>query len=419
MDSLNGGFHIFKSLMTYNEAVEKILEKVDSLGVEEISLEKCFDRIVGRDLEAKMDVPPFDRAAMDGFAVIGEETFGTSTQSPIIFKLVKEEGDKIFKMGEKLAVEVMTGAPVPNGANAVVRVEDAKRIGETIEIYRQVVPGKNVSTKGEDVKKGELIVIKGKKLKAADMAILAACGYYEVPVMIQPKVAILSTGSEIVPPYMPLEFGKVYDSNSYAIASLVKECGGIPVIMRVVSEEKDDIRSAILNTIETSNVIVTSGGTSVGKKDAVPEVIDEMGRLLFRGVNIKPGKPTCFGLINNKPVFGLPGFPVSAMISFKAFVIPALLKILGANERRIWPKIRAKISRNIPSVLGRRDYVRVKLEYEENRGVLPYAIPVRAGGSGIISSMSVANGYVVIPENVEGILEGNVVGVYVFNFGER
>ncbi|MFX0162629.1 MAG: gephyrin-like molybdotransferase Glp [Candidatus Hodarchaeota archaeon] len=419
MDSLNEGFHIFKSLITYNEAVEKILEKVDSLGVEEISLEKCFDRIVGRDLEAKMDVPPFDRAAMDGFAVIGEDTFGTSTQSPIIFKLVKEEGEKIFKMGEKLAVEVMTGAPVPQGANAVVKVEDVKRIGETIEIYRQVVPGENVSTKGEDVKKGELLVLKGKRLKAADIAILAACGYYKFQVMIRPKVAILSTGSEIVPPYITLEFGKVYDSNSYAIASLVKECGGIPVIFGVVSEEKDDIISAIVNAIETSDIIVTSGGTSVGKKDTVPEVIDEMGELLFRGVNIKPGKPTCFGLINNKPFFGLPGFPVAAMIAFEAFVTPALLKILEAKERRVWPKICATISRNVPSVLGRRDYVRVKVEYEENRGTLPYAIPVRAGGAGIISSMRVANGYIVIPENVEGIIEGNVVDVYLFNFGER
>ena len=155
------------------------------------------------------------------------------------------------------------------------------------------------------------------------------------------------------------------------------------------------------------------------KKDTVPEVIDETGELLFRGVNIKPGKPTCFGLINNKPIFGLPGFPVSAMIAFEAFVIPALLKILGSKERRVLPKIRAKISRNVPSVLGRRDYVRVKVEYEENRGTFPYAIPVRAGGAGIISSMRLSNGYIVIPENVEGILEGNIVDVYVFNFGER
>jgi len=256
---------------------------------------------------------------------------------------------------------------------------------------------------------------KGKRIKATDIAILAACGYYKVPVMTLPKVAILSTGNEIVPPYMILEFGKVYDSNSYAIAFLVEECGGIPVIFGVVSEEKDDIMSAIIKAIKTSDVIITSGGTSVGKKDTVPEVINEMGELLFRGVNIKPGKPTCFGLINNKPVFGLPGFPVSAMISFEAFVIPALLKILGVKERRLWPKIYAKISRNIPSVLGRRDFVRVKLEYEENRSNLPYAIPVRTGGAGIISSMRTANGYVIIPENLEGITEGNVVEVYTFN----
>lgn len=395
------------------DALEILLSCAEITGTEKILFERGLGRVLVEEVIAGSDVPPFDRAAMDGYAVKAENTFGASQGNPIYFKLAGEVsiGAKpMLKINDFEAVKIMTGAALPKGANAVVMFEYTNELEDEVEVFKAVTPGKNVSFKGEDVKKGEVLLKKGGIIRPQDIAMLAAVGRQELKVYKKPRATIISTGDELSEPGEKLEAGKIYDANSYALAALVQASGGIAKRIGIIEDSPEKIRSAIKNALN-SDIILISGATSVGKKDIVPQVVAELGEILVHGVAMRPGEPTGFGTINRKPVFMLPGYPVAAVFAFETFVRPVLQKMQGMEIHSPYQQVQAKLKRKIASELGRRDFVRVKLE---RKGKEYLAEPIRTTGSGIISSLTRAEGFVIVPENTEGIEKGEKVTVNLF-----
>ncbi|MFH1774065.1 MAG: gephyrin-like molybdotransferase Glp, partial [Methanobacteriota archaeon] len=395
------------------EALEILLSKAKITDTEKILFEQGLGRVLAEEVIAGSDVPPFDRAAMDGYAVKAENTFGASQGNPIYFRLFrKEDGACVSKTAMLLrlpigsasflselrdfeAVKIMTGAALPKGANAVVMFEYTNELEDEVEVFKAVTPGKNVSFKGEDVKKGEVLLRKGRSIRPQDIAMLAAVGRQELKVYKKPGAAIISTGDELAEPGTKLEAGEIYDANSYALAALVQASGGIAKRIGIIEDSPEKIRSAINIALE-NDIILMSGATSVGKKDVVPQIVAELGEILVHGVAMRPGEPTGFGVINKKLVFMLPGYPVAAIVAFETFVRPALQKMQGMEIFNPYPQVQARLKRKIASELGRRDFTRVKLE---KKGEEYLAEPIRTTGSGIISSLVRADGFVIVPEN--------------------
>lgn len=386
---------------------------------EEIEFEKSLGHVLFKDVVSSLDIPPFDRSSMDGFAIKAKDSFGASQSNPASFKIIGEskigENPKaVVKDNE--AVKIMTGAPIPKGADSVIMVEYTKELNNDLEVFSPVTPGKNVSIKGEDVIKGETILKKGRLIKPHDIGILAAINKSKVKVFKKPEVAIISTGDELVEiddsgSVLKNSKGKIVDVNSYTLFSLVSSLG-IPHKIGIVKDDPKKIRDAIKKCLGF-DLILVSGGSSVGKKDYLPELVEEMGEILFHGVSLRPGKPTGFGVINDTPIFILPGFPVAAMVSFEVFVRAFLQKMQGMEVCNIYPQIKAKLKRKIASEIGRKDFVRIKLEKTDGGGFL--AEPVSSSGSGIISSMVKSDGFVLISENMEGVEEGGEILVSVYD----
>ncbi|MEM1537236.1 MAG: molybdopterin molybdotransferase MoeA [Candidatus Nezhaarchaeales archaeon] len=401
----------FSKLFLLEEVKRLLLSKVSPLPVERVQLINCLGRVLGEDFKAPIDLPSFDRSAVDGYAVKAEDTFTSSPFNPrrlhvIGRSVIGEPCTLMISSGE--AVKINTGAPLPKGANAVIMLEYAKEVNGYVEVYGPVTPGKNVSRRGEDVKMGDVILKRGRRLRPQDIAIAAACGVIELPVVRKPKVLIVPTGRELKRPGTFLREGEVYESNSYALYAFTLIHGGEPYIHEAVEGTAQDVRN-VLKQVDGYDLLVFTGGASVGEEDVIPETLSEEGTLLAHGLAIKPGMPTAVAIVKGKPVFSLPGFPVACMIAFEELVAPTIRKMLGVEEEAV--KVKAVASRYIPGEVGRRVYVRVKLEERNGRF---YAHPVRTSGSGIISSMVKADGYIVIPENVEGVGEGEEVDVYLY-----
>ncbi len=412
MDVRTKGFH---SLTSVDNALKILLENTPVLGTEIVAFHSALRRVLAEEIAAPFDLPPFDRAAMDGYAVRAENTFGASQSNPIYFKVLGEvsTGEKAtLEVRDFEAVRIATGAAMPRGADAVVMFEFAKESEEELEVFKPVTPGKNVSLRGEDLKKGEVLLPKGRALKPQDVAMLAALGITRLRVYKKPRVAVISTGDEIVEPGKKLQSGKIYDANSYSISALIETSGGAAKRLGIVKDDYKKIKSALKSALKYDAVIL-SGATSVGKKDVIPQLIKEMGRILVHGVAMRPGEPTGFGMVNEKPVFMLPGYPVAAVVGFETFVRPALQKMQGMEVRSLYPQVEAVLKRKIASELGRRDFVRVRLETDEKGKLL--AEPIRTTGSGIISSLVKADGFIIVPENTEGMEQGSRVKVSLFS----
>ncbi len=410
MDVRVKGFH---ERTLVKEALELLLSRVKICGTEEILFEQGLGRVLAEEVVAGSDVPPFDRAAMDGYAVKAENTFGASQGNPIYFKVVGEVStgtQSKLELDDFGAVRIMTGAALPKGANAVVMFEYTKELEGEVEVYRAVTPGKNVSLEGEDVKRGEVLLRKGAVVRPQDIAMLAAIGKREIEVYRKPRAAIISTGDELREPDERLEAGEIYDANSYALSALVQASGGAAKRIGIIKDAPEKIKKAIKDALE-NDVILISGATSVGKKDVVPQIVAELGRVLVHGIAMRPGEPTGFGAINEKLVFMLPGYPVAAIVAFETFARPVLQKMQGMEIFSPYPQVQANLKRKIASELGRRDFVRVKLE---KKGKKYLAEPIRTTGSGIISSLVEADGFVIVPENTEGIEKGEKVVVNLF-----
>jgi molybdenum cofactor synthesis domain-containing protein len=408
MEIMQKGFYRRTSV---DEALRLLLSKVHLLDTETINFSDALGRVLAEDVASNNDNPPFDRAAMDGYAVKAENTFGASQTNPIYFDVVGEVSvgtQPKIEIKNFQAIKIMTGAAIPNGADAVVMFEYVKERGKKIEVLKPVTPGKNVSLKGEDVRKGEVLLRKGREIKPHDIGMLAAIGKTKIKVYRKPLVGIISSGEELIKPGTKLEKGKIYDVNTYSLSALVESTGARSIRLGIVSDEREKMKKAIKKALR-HDAIILSGATSVGKKDIFPDIVEEMGKVLVHGVAMRPGEPTGFGMIEEKLVFMLPGYPVASIVGFSVFVRPALEKMQGKERRRM--QVKAVLERKIASELGRRDFVRVKIKKEKGKLV---ASPVRTTGSGIISSLVKADGFVVVPENTEGLEKGKEVKVDLF-----
>ncbi len=398
----------FEELTNVDDALGSFLGQLNPkrLGLERIPTHEVLGRITAENVRAKYDLPPFDRSAVDGYAVKAKDTFGVSVCKPKTFKLTNGE------VHENEAKELWTGNPIPEGADSVVMLEYTKKLDDRIELSKPVTPGRNVSKRGEDMAEGNVAISAGVRLNPYHLGLLAALSVTEVAVVKKPRVAILATGDELVKLGQELEFGKIVETNQLLISSMCRELGVEPLNLGLVKDDIDLITIKIKEGLVGADAVITTGGTSVGHLDLVPLAVNQIGKpgIIVHGVAMRPGMPTALAIVEGKPVFVLSGNPVAATVGFEAFARPTLLKMLGVDEVR--SAIRAKLTRRVLGVLGRRVFVRVRVF--EKAGEL-FADPVRVTGSGVITTMTKANGYVIIPENREGVEEGESVIVSLFS----
>ena len=400
----------FKELTPIEKALKLFFDAVKprKLESELVPVQEAYGRITAKDIIASRDLPPFNRSAVDGYAVRAEDTFEASPFQPKTLKIT--EGEEVRQGEAKL---IWTGNPLPRGSNAVIMIEHTKKLSENeIAVLRAVAKWQNVSMKGEDVKAGEIAIKAGVRLRPQHLGLLAALGIEKVEVTRKPKVAVLATGDELAELGHELVENKIIETNRLVISWLCRELGAEPIDLGLVGDNELAIRERILEGVERADVIITTGGTSVGKSDLVPLAIQniEQSAIVAHGIAMRPAMPTALAIVSNKPVIVLSGNPVAAMIGFEVFARPLILKMLGLREER--PKLKAKITRRVAGVLGRKVFLRVKV-YERNGEF--YAEPIKTTGSGIFTTMTKANGYVIIPENREGLEENEIVTVHLFD----
>jgi len=398
----------FNLLVSHEEAVEIIMSRIQKVDrIESIMVSDAVSRVLAEDIVADSSVPPFDRAAMDGYAVIAEDTFNAG-DTEVLLKL-----DGVIHAGEVSEIEIMrghclqiaTGSPKPAGADAVVMVEYTEKQGDKVLITRPVYPGANISKLGEDIKKGDVVLPKGVFLTPAKIGAIAALGKTEVEVYQKPKVSVIATGTEIVQPGEPLHPGQIYDVNSFTLEAILNKNGAIVQRYPVITDDPEQLRDGIEKALE-ADIVVLSGGSSVGERDLLAGILEDMGEVLFHGVQIKPGKPTLFGTIRGKVVFGMPGFPTSCLSNAHIFLVPAVRNMarLPNNAERT---IRAKMGKRIVSSSGRKQFLTVRIE----NGVAYPAFK----HSGAITSMAQADGYVMLPVNLDVIEEGEEIEVILLD----
>ncbi len=410
-----------EEVITVERALELIFSKLSPKLPPETNLKiyESYGRILSRDLFSPEDLPDFSRSTVDGYAVSASDTFGATEGMPayvnIRYEIVMGE-EPGFELQKGEVAKIPTGGMLPKGADAAVMFEHTQQADAgMIEVLKPVAPGENVIQAGEDVKKGDCVLKKGHKMRPQDIGVLSGLGIKDVWVYEQPKVSIISTGDEIVPPDKPVRPGQVRDINAYNLAGLLLDAGAIPLIQGIFSDDYEIIRDVVKKSVTDSDVVLISGGSSVGTKDVTARVIDDLGKpgVLFHGVSLKPGKPTIGGIINNIPIFGLPGHPAAVSVCFEIFIRPIVKTLSGVSkERFIIEKriIKARIARNISSSPGREEHIGVSLE--EREGEI-WAVPI-LGKSGLITTLIKADGTAVIPLRKFGVEEGETVEVRLF-----
>ncbi len=376
----------------------------------QIPLAEALGRVLAQDVRSEEFVPDFNRSTVDGYAVIASDVFGCSDAIPALLTLMGES-----RMGEPAAITlqkgqcayVPTGAELPANADAMVMLENAEDFGGgAIAINKPVAPGTNLIFRGDDVKPGQTVLPAGAMLAAAEIGTLAAMGISSIAVVRKPLAALISTGDELVQAGQPLARGQIRDVNAPMLAAAIRQAGGEARFVGIIKDNQSALHSAVENAIAGCDLLILSGGTSVGVKDAMPAVIAELGELLVHGVAAKPGKPTIFGIIQNKPVFGLPGNPVAAYFMFHMLVRPLIYSMLGAQPIMIERKLTLPLTRAVSSNHGREEFVPVAIQ--EN-GALPIA-----SKSGLISTLSRAQGFIRIARDCEGLPQGEPVEVILF-----
>jgi molybdopterin molybdotransferase len=415
-------------VISVDQALEKVLEHVDILEAEGSPILNCLGRVLAEDIFSTIDIPPLDNSAMDGYAVRSADTRGASRKSPRILRVVDTVAAGVVPQSEVkpgTAIRIMTGAPIPKGADGVVRFEDtdeSEREGTPAEIgiLIEVELGLEIRRAGEDIAAGSLVLKQGTMLRAAEIGVLASLGRSKVKVIRRPLVAILSTGDEIVDIAQPLPQSKIYNSNSYSLAALVQNYGAIPKMLGIASDDEPSLMDR-LRLGREADMVITSGGVSLGDYDVVKEVLAKQGEIIFWRVREKPGKPLIFGVIKgrgkakNIPFFGLAGNPVSAMVNFELFARPAILKMMGKKNLNK-PTVKAVVEDAIENTDGRRVFTRVMVE---KRGGKYFARLTGPQGSGILTSMALANGLAIVPEDKSRVKPGDVVEVMMLDWSEE
>ncbi|BAW31731.1 MAG TPA: molybdopterin-binding protein [Methanothermobacter sp.] len=376
--------------------------------IEEVELEDAYGRILAQDVKSPIDLPPFNRASRDGYAVRAEDTFKASEDNPKILECIETiEAGSIprKKIRRGYCSRISTGAPVPEGADAIIMVEYTEEEGDKILIYKSAYPNQHIALKGSDISKNDTISKKGALLSPEKIGALSAAGITKVPVITKLKIGILSTGNELIEPSDDWNPGKIFDSNSHSIAAAVKNCGCKPKILGIVKDDHRELQKAIQSSIRECDILITSGGTSAGAGDILRDIIDNIGEVIIHGISIKPGKPTLIGKIDEKLVFGLPGFPVSALIIFNVFLRPYLMELSGKSLRYKYVR-ELPLAQRLHSSKGRVHYALVKIKDGKAHPILK--------DSGAITSLADADGYIKIPKNVEILEEGSIVKILPF-----
>jgi molybdopterin molybdotransferase len=409
---------VFFKVLTPQEAL-RLLLAVDPVGIETIRSVQARGRVLAEDLHSAVDLPHFHRAAMDGYAVKAKNTFGASQSLPAYLKLagVVEMGkEAVQSLNTGEAIRISTGGMMPPEADAVVMVEytDETDAG-MVEIHRGVSPWQNVIQIGDDIKKGELVFAKGRRLRAHDLGALTGVGISSIGVYQRPRIALISTGDEIVDAEIDPRPGQVRNINQHSLAGLIEEVGGTLKDWGVIRDDRAQLTKAIGEALEWGDLVLLSGGSSMGAKDIALETILSFAdaEFVFHGISIAPGKPTIFAKACGKPILGLPGYPVSALVIFDLFGAPMLRRLGGENLAALQSfsrTVRAKLKTNIASQLGREDYVRVTLE-RDDAGIVATPLPSK---SGAIFTLVKANGMVRIEMNQDGLEQGEEVEVILF-----
>ncbi|MEW5921289.1 MAG: gephyrin-like molybdotransferase Glp [Bacillota bacterium] len=390
--------------------------------VESVFLDHAPGRVTAGDIFAPEMLPPFPRSTMDGFAVCSADTFGASEELPALLLLKgnilmgKEPPDAI---GSGEAMSIPTGGMLPAGSDSVVMVEHCELLGNSVAVFRAVTPLENTIQPGDDFKKGDLLFSAGHRIRPQDAGILAAQGFLSVEVAARPRVVIFSTGDEVIPPGEQPGPGQVRDVNGLMLAAQVRENGGEATYAGIIPDCKDALREALEQALEEADLVIVSGGSSVGTRDVAIDAINALPGegVLFHGVAMRPGKPLLYGMSKGKPVFGLSGNPVSAMFGFILFVKPVLRLMCGLPPFAPFaPAVEAFLATNISSPGGREDYVRVSLQYEPREKQGEKAVRARPvfGGPGLLQTVVLGDGYFVVPRDVEGLPEGSRVKVFLF-----
>jgi len=386
-----------RPVLSVEEALAHILSTVDVLDPECAPLLEAGERVLAEEIAADRDIPPVTNAAMDGYAVRGEDMTGETVRLRVVGEVAAGHEAKT-NIGRGEAMRIMTGAPVPNGADTVVRFEHTAPDGDWVKILKPPSPGKNVRQAGEDVRADQIVLRPGKVLRPQEIGMLAALGRLEVAVIRRPRVAILGTGDEVVPPDQTPGPSQIRDANSYTVAAQVQRYGGVPLLLGVAHDEEELVREGIHGALELeADFIITSGGVSVGDFDLVKQVMNAEGEMHFWSLNMKPGRPMAFGDVEGIPLLGLPGNPVAAMISTELYARPALLKMQGHTDH--WqspPTVKAHLTQPIKRKDGRRHYLRVILR---ETGTGYKATLTGDQGSGILNSLVQADGLAIIPEH--------------------
>lgn len=399
------------------ETVLSLATRFDVLPKEQIGLADAGGRILAEDIDADLDIPGFSRSTMDGYAVQAASTFGASESNPAFLKVVGSvamgaKPDVAVGPGE--VVRIATGGMLPNGSDAVVMVEHTEALdAETIEAYKSAAPGQHVIARGEDMHAGERMMHRGQPLRPQEIGLLAAVGRSRLHVVKRPRVGILSTGDEVVPVETVPAPGQIRDVNSAALAAFIQAAGGLPQAYGIIPDDYETLLATCRQALAANDMVLISGGSSVGTRDFTIDVLQalEDAEIMVHGVSIRPGKPTILARAGGKPVWGLPGHVTSAMVVFAVLVRPFLERLGGLDPRfRRRFHVPARLTRNLPSVQGRVDFVRVRL--------VPAADGLEAdpvlGKSGLIRTMAVADGLLCIDENAEGLDGGAVVPVELF-----
>jgi len=398
----------FGALLSFEEAKKIIKEKIKPLErIETIGIDDAAGRVLAEDFTATLDTPPFNRAAMDGYAVKAEDTFGSGPMKPKLLEQTDtiHAGDTPKKaVATEQCVQIATGAMMPDGANAVVMVEDTEVENGKVKIFKASLPGGNVGKLGEDIQAGEMVLKQGVVLDAGKVGVLTSQGITEVKVYEKPRVAILPSGEEIAEIGNELKPGQLYDINSHTITAVVKENGGIPVRGGIVGDTKEDIKAKISAALE-NDLVVISGGSSVGDRDLLVGVIEDWGEVLFHGLQVRPGKPTLFAIIEGKPLFGMPGYPTSCLINSYLFLLPVIRTMAHLPPRR-GETVEGKLGRRVSGSVGRKQFLTVRIEDGEVFSAFKE--------SGAITSIAEADGYIEIEQNIDMLEKGTPVRVTLF-----
>jgi len=418
-------------MISVEQALQKILGYVDVLEEEQKPILDSMGQVLAEDIYSAIDIPPLDNSAMDGYAVRSEDTRGASRQSPRFLRVidtVMAGSISEHSVEPGTAIRIMTGAPIPEGADSVVRFEDtdeAQRGGASAEIgiLCGVTTGWDIRRAGEDIARGSIVLRKGVVIRASEVGVLASLGRSEVRVIRCPTVAILATGDELVDINQPLPAGKIYDSNTYSVAALVRRYGGIPKVLGIALDSEDSLVAKLHQGLD-ADMLITTGGVSIGDFDVVKDVLAKEGEVVFWKVRMKPGRPLAFGRIKGAGKagiardilhLGLPGNPVSVMVAFEIFARPAILKMMG-KKNLAKPTVEAVIEEPIKNKGGYCIFARAIVE---KRGGQYFARLTGPQGSGILTSMTLANGLVVVPEDRLEVDRGDIVQVMMLDWTEE